>query len=311
MPNYFLSRLFNPLKTIFTCALLGASLQQLHGQQIAITWDDLPSHSSLPPGETRAHILQSIVDAMRAANLPPVYGFVNGIRVEQEPASEAGLAIWEKAGLPIGNHTWSHMNLNEHTAQEWEADFLQNEAVLKKYAGGHSTHWVRFPYLAEGDTDAKRNEVRAFLAKRHYRIAGVTMSFEDYAFNAPYARCVVQHNEDAISTLETEYLAAADHDITDRRALAKQIFGHDIPYVLLMHVGALDARMLPQLLALYKQRGFTFITLEQAEADPFYANDLNLKLPAMPDTLEAAAAQKHIPQPKQTEPRFNPEDLCK
>ena len=41
------------------------------------------------------------------------------------------------------------------------------------------------------------------------------------------------------------------------------------PYVLLMHLRAFDARMLPRLLDQYRRDGAMFVTLEQAQADPF------------------------------------------
>lgn len=289
------------------CAGAGVS----GAQQLAFTWDDLPAHAALPAGETRAEIMQRLIDAMKAEKMPPVYGFVNGVRIQQEPASAEALAEWQRAGFPVGNHTWSHMNLNEHTAAEWEADFDRNEATLAKYSGHGDTSWLRYPYLAEGDSAAKRDEVRAFLVKRGYRIAGVTMSFGDYAYNDPYARCVAMKDTAAITELETAYLAAADAEITYRRALAKAVFGHDIPYVLLMHVGALDARVLPRLLKLYRERGFTFVTLEQAEADPFYANDLDPALSADPDTLEAAAKRRKVAIPSRAAGRLDLAKVCR
>jgi peptidoglycan-N-acetylglucosamine deacetylase len=101
-----------------------------------------------------------------------------------------------------------------------------------------------------------------------------------------------------ISWLEHSYLSAADQDIRFRRSLAKTLYGQDIPYVLLMHIGAFDARMLPRLLDLYKRRGFEFIPLELAEANPFYKYDVNPKLLSAGDTLEGAANDKHVPLPQ-------------
>ena len=90
--------------------------------------------------------------------------------------------------------------------------------------------------------------------------------------------------------LESSYLAAADDSIRHYRQLSQTLFGRDIPYVLLMHVGAFDARMLPRLLELYRSRGFEFVTLQQAESDGFYRQDTDLNLPPGPDMLEGVAA---------------------
>lgn len=280
-------------------------------QQIAFTWDDLPAHSAMPPGETRVAIGRKLIDAMKAAHLPPVYGFVNGVATEREPSSEPMLKDWRDAGFPLGNHAWSHMNLNSASLADWEADVLKNEPILEKYAGKSDWHWLRYPYLAEGDTPEKRNEARQFLAAHRYRIAAVTMSFGDYLWNEPYARCVAKSDTAAIEQLETSYLDAASNDVDFRRAMAKALFGHDIPYVLLMHVGAFDAHMLPHLIGLYQNKGFGFVTLEEAEKDPFYQSSLDPTMPAGPDLLEAAMQARGLPLPPNRKPTLDVNSVCR
>jgi peptidoglycan/xylan/chitin deacetylase (PgdA/CDA1 family) len=234
---------------------------------------------------------------MKDHHLPPAYGFVNGIRLEQEPGSEAVLEAWRKAGYPLGNHTWSHINLNGNTAAAFITDTRKNEIVLQKYMPVFNFRWLRYPYLAEGETADKRAAVRSQLAQAGYRVAVVTMSFGDYAWNEPYARCLAQGDEAAVRQLETTYLQAADDSLSRARSMSHTL-GQEIPYVLLMHVGAFDARMLPRLLDLYERRGVSFITLEQAESDPFYRQDVDLSLPsAAPTTLEGALAARHLPVP--------------
>ena len=282
-----------------------------HSQQIAFTWDDLPAHSALPPGETRVEIGKKIIAAMQAEHMPPAYGFVNGVRTQDEPLATPMLQAWRDAGLLLGNHTWSHTNLNQKPLAEWEADALKNEPLLDSYMHGKDWHWLRYPNLAEGDTPEKRDEARRFLAQHGYRIAGVTMSFGDYMFNAPYARCVAKQDNVAIAQLEKAYLDAAESALNSSRTMAKALFGHDIPYVLLMHVGALDARLLPRLLALYRQHGVTFVSLEDAEKDPFYKNDLDLSLPATPDTLEQAMHARGLMIPAHIQPEVDMNTICR
>jgi peptidoglycan-N-acetylglucosamine deacetylase len=81
--------------------------------------------------------------------------------------------------------------------------------------------------------------------------------------------------------------------------------------VLLMHIGALDAEMLPRLLNLYKSRGFEFVTLQQAESAEFYRSSIDLSLPPAPDMLEGVAGERHIRMPPQPQLRVEPESLCK
>ncbi len=137
-------------------------------QQIAFTWDDLPAHSALPQGETRVEIGHKLIAAMKAAHMPPIYGFVNGVAIDREPASAPMLKDWRDAGFFLGNHTWSHMNLNTSSLADWEADLLKNEPTLEQNAGNTDWHWLRYPFLAEGDTEEKRTATRKFLAAHGY-----------------------------------------------------------------------------------------------------------------------------------------------
>ncbi len=298
-------------RLLVSAFILAAIPISARAQQIAFTWDDLPSHSALPPGETRVEIGRKIISAMKDAHMPPAYGFVNSIRTEEEPLSTPMLKEWRDAGLPLGNHTWSHMNLNQRSLADWETDVLKNEPLLQSYMGNADWHWIRFPYLAEGDTAEKRDAARKFLAEHGYKIAAVTMSFADYMYNEPYARCVAKNDADGIAQLEKSYLDAADAYLSYSRAMSKSLYGRDIPYVLLMHVGALDARLLPQLLQLYRQRGVTFVSLEDAEKDPFYKNDLDLSLPGTPDTLEQAMQAHGLPLPARPHTDLDVNTVCR
>ena len=176
---------------------------------------------------------------------------------------------------------------------------------------GDTWRWVRFPYLDEGDTAEKREAARKYLGAHGYKIAAVTMSFGDYMFNGPYARCVAKNDAAGIALLEKTYLDAAAADLDSSRSASQALFKRDIPYVLLMHVGAFDARMLPRLIQLYRSKGVTFVSLEDAEKDPFYANDLDLSLPGSPDTLEGAMGARGLPSPTHAKLDVDPESVCK
>jgi peptidoglycan/xylan/chitin deacetylase (PgdA/CDA1 family) len=280
-------------------------------QQIAFTFDDLPAHGPLPPGETRIQVADKVIKALKKAHMPPTYGFVNGVQVQEHPETAAVLTAWRAAGNPLGNHTWTHMNLNQHSVQQFEEDLQKNEPLLQQQMIGGDWKWFRFPYLAEGDTSPKKMGFRVYLAEHGYRIAGVTASFADYEWNEPYARCSAKGDRKAIHWLEKSYLDAAAEDIGFRKAMSEQLYNREIPYVLLMHIGALDARMLPRLLKLYQAHGFTFVSLEDAEKDPFYKYDVDPKLLPGADTLEGAMFEKQLPLPKKKDYAAELAAVCK
>jgi peptidoglycan-N-acetylglucosamine deacetylase len=279
--------------------------------QLAITMDDLPVHGVLPEGESRLSVTERTVEAFRAANVPEVYGFVNGVRIEAEPELGSVLTTWTAGGYPLGNHTWSHRNLDQVTVEEFEAEIVRNEATMERFTRGEDWRWFRYPFLAEGDDPAKRQAIRVVLARRGYRIAAVTMDFSDWQWPAAYARCRDTGDSRALESLEVEYLDAVREGIHRARSLSHSLYGRDIPYVLLTHVSAFNARMLPRVLDTYREEGFRFTTLAAAQDDPVYRQDMDPSLPAGPPTLDARARLRGLPVPPHTDRTPMLESVCR
>jgi peptidoglycan/xylan/chitin deacetylase (PgdA/CDA1 family) len=279
--------------------------------KVALTFDDLPAHGQLPPGESRLDVAQSILDTLKREKMPKAYGFVNAARVEQAPQSIEVLRLWRKSGEPLGSHTFSHPDLDTMSAEDFEADIAKNEAPLRDVAGSQNWHMFRYPFLHEGDTLEKRQEVQRYLKDHGYQVAEVTLDFEDYLWNDPYARCSAKKDDASIAELEKTYLATADQYINVFRETTHQLYGRDIPYVLLLHIGAFDARMLPKLIALLRQRSFGFTTLETAEKDPVYVTDPGIGYRGGGALQELAAAAQNIKMPKNSKPYKELEAICR
>ncbi len=256
---------------------------------IAFTFDDIPVHAQLPPGETRLGVVKALAAALQRAGVPAT-GFINAGLAEREPGSAAAMQAWRDSRLPLGNHGWSHAGLGAAGVEAFKQEITRNEPALEALMGRRDWRWFRYPFLDEGKDPATRGAIRTWLAGRGYRLAGVTMSFSDFLFNDPYARCLVTGDTATVARLEQTFLDAAAEAATATRAAAKARYGRDIPYVLLMHAGALDARLLPRLIDAYRRAGFGFVSLEQASRDPAiaaYADPANSAAPlplALPQT---------------------------
>ncbi|WP_353739218.1 GDSL-type esterase/lipase family protein [Sphingomonas sp. NIBR02145] len=277
---------------------------------IAFTFDDLTAHAPLPQGYTRIGIAEQIIAALKAGGAPAI-GFLNGIQLTNEPASAPVLDKWRAAGLALGNHGWSHANLNDLTDQQFLAELEKNEPILKARAGTSDWHWFRYPFLSEASADPERRaRIRKLLAGKGYKVAAVTMDFSDWAYNNAYPRCIAKGDSDAILAMEHAWLGAASVQADRSRELARKLYGRDVPYVLLMHLGAFDAHMMPRLIALYREKGYRFVSIEEAQRDPYYAAEMNPALPPQPQNFEQVATGKGFELPKA--PQLLPLDtMCK
>ena len=241
-------------------------------QKLAITFDDLPQNGSLPPGVTQVDIAKGLLAVLKKHHVPPVYGFLNAKKLEGSADGAEALKVWA-AAEPVGNHTYSHMDLHQNPPEAFERDMEENEPVLELLSPAGNWHWLRYPYLREGETVEKRHAVREYLKARGYRIAEVTIDWEDYMWNSAYARCVAKNDAKSIAWLRSSYLNTASEFIDLDRELARLIYGHDINHVLLLHLGAFSSTIIPDALDLLKKKGFKLVTLEEAESDPAYEAD--------------------------------------
>jgi len=273
------------------------------GPSVALTFDDLPVHANLPPGMSRADVARSVLATLKAHHAPPTYGFVNAKGLDGGPDTAEVLRLWRASGNPLANHSFSHMDLNANSVEAFEKDVLADEAVLRAEMSGADWHFFRYPFLHEGDTLLKRRAVRSFLSDHGYKVAQVTLNFDDYAYNDPYARCVAASDATAVEDLKESYLRRAKESLAAGQEAAKRIFGRDIPHVMLLHIGAFETVMLPQLLDLLEQSGFRLSTLGQVETDPAYSVDPGEAALGGGPFLSQMMAAKHIPQPETTTPQ--------
>src|SRR5690242_715184 len=138
-------------------------------REIAITMDDFNWQNAVYQSASDRN--KSILKTLDAHSIKAAL-FVVGRNLERDDGKQL-LIEWDNSGHLIGNHTYSHQNLHspEISVAEYTNDILRAEKVLSEFK--QFQKYFRFPALREGDTVAKRDGVREFLAKAGYRIGHV------------------------------------------------------------------------------------------------------------------------------------------
>jgi peptidoglycan/xylan/chitin deacetylase (PgdA/CDA1 family) len=245
-PRHFLPLLFSAL---LCAAALAPAASAGEPFDIAVTVDDLPSHGPLPPGMTRLGIAQAHVRVLREHGVREAFGFVNAGKLAEDPGNAAVLDLWRAAGHPLGNHASTHMDLARAASlADWQADVVAGEPAVAARMAGANWHYFRFPNLSAG-TGERGAAALAWLTGRGYRIADVGISFDDWSYTDPYARCVAKGDTAAIAALKAQYLASVERGIARTLDASRRVYGRVIPLVLLTHVGGFSAVTLPDVLA--------------------------------------------------------------
>lgn len=260
---------------VFMLAInLPAQVRSDGRKAIAITIDDLPCVNCADFKSVRS-VNEKIVTALAARKIAAV-GFVNEAKLytagRPDPAKVAILRGWLEKGFELGNHTFSHLNINKSTIAEYEADLLRGEIItrplLKEY--GSKLRFFRHPQLRTGPTPESKAALDSMLDRNGYFVAPVTIDSDEYLFALCYRGAVEGGDANAAGKIARSYLEYMARVIVHFEELAREFLGHDLRQVLLLHVSELNGDYLEQLLDLLQSRGYAFISLDEALQDPAY-----------------------------------------
>lgn len=259
---------------------LAASAQAPAARVIAVTFDDLPfAGLSDEDGPALERMTERLLTQLQAEQVPAI-GFVNEARLHRggllDPARVALLRRWLEAGFELGNHTHSHLSLNRTPLDVFQADVLRGETVTRPLmqGEGRTLLWFRHPFLHLGRTAEVRTAFDRFLATHGYLVAPVTVNSPEWAFAAAYARAQAQDDPHAAQRIVKAYVPYMDTVLARAEVLALDLFGRPIPHVLLLHANALNADHFGALAAMLRQRGYRFVSLDEALTDRVYATPL-------------------------------------
>jgi len=201
------------------------------------------------------------------------------------------VAEWGKQGHQIGNHSELHLNLNKDhiSSQQYIAGIQRAEQVFRPLTGWTARY--RFPFLKEGNTLEKRDRVAAYLIQHHYQSGAVSIDASDWFYNQKYIAYQKQGQMQYLEKLKQAYIA----HLLDRAAyydqLAIETLGYSPKHVLLLHVNAINAAFLNDVIQAFQAYDWQLIDSEQAYSDALYQKHAKI-LPAGESIIWSLAKQK-------------------
>jgi peptidoglycan/xylan/chitin deacetylase (PgdA/CDA1 family) len=247
---------------------------------VAITVDDLPGAvpgTGHATGDLRElERINRIIPQVLKSHDAPAIGFVNEWKLQVRGEREARVALlqsWLDAGLTLGNHTYTHPSFWTTPLGQYESEVIRGEVVTQALmnAAGQQERYFRHPYLITGPTPQAKAAFETFLKENGYQVAPVTVDNEDYAFNDVLGAALQEKNEELASRTKSAYLAYMSSAFDYYEGVSRSLFHREIPQVLLIHDSELTAECLDELLTSLERRGYRFISLDEALADPAYA----------------------------------------
>lgn len=247
-------------------------------REMAVTFDDLPG--VVAPGEGLPELTAITGKLVRAivANGIPAVGFVNegklAPRGTPEPDRVALLERWLSAGLELGNHTYSHLDLHKASLEEFEDDVVRGEETTKALLSSRHgrLRYFRHPFLHTGRSLDTRRALEEFLVRRGYRVAPVTLDNSEWIFARADALAKQRGDAKAAGNVARAYLPYMQAKVEYFERQSVRLFSREIRQILLVHANALNADHFRDLVQRLRARGYAFISLDRALEDPAYAS---------------------------------------
>ena len=237
---------------------------------MAVTVDDLPA---LPSGDVAKmrRVTEEVLAALSRHRVTAV-GFVNEGKLEPSGERGARLALlesWLVAGHDLGNHTYSHPDINRVALGEYEQDVLRGEPGIRELLArrGRAPRWFRHPLTHTGPTREVRTAFEAFLKERGYAVAPFTVENSDYVFDVARRHATSRGERAAAERLRAAYVDYTLLVVERMETLSRDTFGREIPQVLLVHANRTNADALGEVLDRLAGRGYRFVSLDEALAD--------------------------------------------
>jgi peptidoglycan-N-acetylglucosamine deacetylase len=239
---------------------------------ITLTFDDLPLAPKADDLATVRRVNEALLRVLSERKVPAI-GFVNEGKLQVTGERDARIAVlerWLDAGLMLGNHTFSHWSLRDTPLQAYEDDVLHGEVVTRQLLdrrGGKPALYFRHPFTATGPTEEVKAAFEGFLQARGYVIAPFTVENADYIFQTLYADARGRGDAAGAERVRTAYLDHTDAVLGFCEGLSREMFGREIPQILLIHDNELNADSLAAMLDRLSARGYGFVSLDAALGD--------------------------------------------
>ena len=239
---------------------------------MAVTIDDLPYVNFADgPYLTNARAgTAKILSTLKKHKVPAV-GFVNEHMLNSGERISL-LRQWVDAGMVLGNHTYSHPDFNRLTVEQFEEEIAKGDVVTRQLMRSRGPYqlYFRHPMTHTGDTREKKEAIEKFLSARGYKITPHTIENSDFIFNVGYAQALNKGDKALAQRLRDAYLDFTIAATEFAEKISPEVFGREIPQLLVIHSNAINADCLDELLQKLEARGYKFVSLDQVMADPAY-----------------------------------------
>lgn len=255
-----------------------ATAQDKLNRRVAVTFDDLPVAGSAGKDlQVRRNLTLNLLQSLVMRNIPAI-GFVNEGKLYANNVPDDAqvdlLRLWLAAGFDLGNHSYSHPDLNTTPLEEFQSDVILGEKITKDLLAERNRRpeYFRHPFLHTGTEIGKKQAFESYLAEHGYRVAPVSIDNSEWIFARAYDLLIRAGDTTLAAQVGREYVEYMLKVFAFYEDQSDQLFARNIDHVLLVHANKMNSAWFGVLADRLFEQGYEFITLKEALKDPAYAS---------------------------------------
>jgi len=251
-------------------------------RKIAIGFVGIPpvDRSENPPKDADA--TARLIIAKLQQHQVPAIGFLTGGLVSDGeklfPVRANIVRLWRDAGLEVGIGNFRHIWFYNTPYDDFVAGVEKNEAVAKKILGekGLPLRYFSYPYLNTGKSIADRDRFESWLAGQGLRSAKYTIDNQEWMYSYAYDMARNDNDVNTMTEIRVAFVKYMDKMFDHYEAYSQEMFGRQIPQTMVLTPSRLVADSADDLFGMIRNRGYSFVSMDDALADDAYKTPENM-----------------------------------
>jgi beta-lactamase regulating signal transducer with metallopeptidase domain/peptidoglycan/xylan/chitin deacetylase (PgdA/CDA1 family) len=271
LTSVFLAAIFS-----FSSSDVVNAQQRMGSRKLAIGFVSIPpvDRTANPPKDSDA-TARLLIQKLKEHKVPAI-GFLQGGMIsdgEKLFPVRANIArMWIDAGLEVGLGGFKHISLHDTPSDEYIANIEKNERVAKQLMGDNrpAPRYFSYPFLNTGKTVEDKAKVESWLSAHGYTSVKYTIDNQEWMYSYAYDQARNDNDVNTMKEIREAYLAYMARMFDHYEAYSAEMFSRDIPQTMVLTPSRLITDTADEFFDLVSKRGYTFVTVEEAQNDPAY-----------------------------------------
>lgn len=250
------------------------------GRKLAIGFVSLPpvDRTENAPKDSDA-TARLLIEKLKSRRIPAT-GFVLGGAIESSEGKLAPIRanivrLWRDAGFEVGIGGYKHIWFAETPIGDYTANVEKNERLVAPLLAekGLTLKYFSYPFLNTGKTHDDYVRFEKWLGDRGLQSIRYTIDNQEWMYSYAYDIARNDNDLDAMNEIRESFVKYMGQMFDHYETYSTQMFGRDIAQTMVLTPSRLVADSSDELFGMIEKRGYTYVPMAEAQADPAYRTE--------------------------------------